>query len=190
MSTIDVQGFRDRMASGVPIRAGDPTHEQLRALAQEALFLCAEINGSFHDPEELRMLLTMLFGRRVPDSLTLLPPFTTDCGKNTEIGQDVVINSGCRFQDQGGLRIGDGVLISPNVVISTLDHDLNPNRRADLIPAAVELEEKVWVGANATILKGVRVGYGAVIGAGAVVTRHVPPLAVVAGVPARVIRQL
>ena len=100
------------------------------------------------------------------------------------------INSGCRFQDQGGLRIGDGVLIGHNVVIATLDHDLDPNRRADLLPAPVELEEKVWVGANATILGGVRVGYGAVVGAGAVVTKDVPPLAVVVGTPARVVRRL
>ncbi|MDO5067727.1 MAG: DapH/DapD/GlmU-related protein [Propionibacteriaceae bacterium] len=190
MSTVDVQGFRERMASGEPVRAGDAVVEQLHALTQEALLLCSEINGTYREPSELRVLLTLLFGRRVPDSVRLFPPFFTDCGKNTEIGSDVVINSGCRFQDQGGLRIGDGVLIGHNVVITTLDHDLDPNRRADVIPAPVELEEKVFVGANATILGGVRIGYGAVVGAGAVVTKDVPPLAVVVGSPARVIRRL
>ncbi len=190
MNEIDVQAFRDRMATGDPVRVGDPVFEQFHQLAQQALLLCAEINGSYHDPVELRMLLTLLFGHRVHESVTLFPPFTTDCGKNTKLGRDVFINSGCRFQDQGGIKIGDGVLVGHNVVISTLDHDLDPTRRADLIPGQVIIEDKVWIGANATICKGVVVGYGAVVGAGAVVTRHVPPKTVVGGVPARVLRQL
>ena len=84
--------------------------------------------------------------------------------------------------------MGDGCLIGHQVVIATLNHDLKASARASMIPAAVKLGKNVWVGAHATILPGVTVGDNAVIAAGAVVTRDVPENAVVAGVPAKVIR--
>ena len=77
-----------------------------------------------------------------------------------------------------------------NVVIATLNHDLAPERRADLHPAPVTLGEKVWIGSNATVLAGVGIGDAAVVAAGAVVTRDVPPRTVVGGVPAKVIRTI
>jgi acetyltransferase-like isoleucine patch superfamily enzyme len=116
----------------------------------------------------------------VPD----LPPFTTDCGKNTRIGERVFINSGCRFQDQGGITLGDDCLIGHNVVIATLNHDLDPAERATTIPRPVVVGERTWIGAHATLLPGVTIGEGAVVAAGAVVTRDVPPRTVVGGVPA------
>jgi acetyltransferase-like isoleucine patch superfamily enzyme len=97
----------------------------------------------------------------------------------------VFINSGCRFQDQGGIDIGDGSLIGHNAVITTLNHDIRPSRRADMHPAGVVIGVGVWVGANVTVLPGVRIGDGAVVGAGAVVTKDVPAGAVVVGVPAK-----
>ena len=123
-------------------------------------------------------------------SFGLFPPIYSDFGKNIKIGKNVFINSGCCFQDQGGIELGDGCLIGHQVVIATLNHDLDPEKRGSMIPAAVKLGKNVWVGAHATILPGVTVGDNAVIAAGAVVTKDVPAYCVAAGVPARVIKQI
>lgn len=74
------------------------------------------------------------------------------------------------------------------MVLATLDHSLEPSKRKGMYPAPIRLGKNVWVGAHATVLKGVTVGDDAVIAAGAVVTKDVPAGAIVAGVPARVIR--
>lgn len=120
----------------------------------------------------------------------LFPPFHTDCGKNITIGKNVFINMGCKFQDQGGIFIGDGSLIGHNVVIATLNHAMAPDDRGTMIPAPVHIGNRVWIGSNATILPGVTIGDGAIVAAGAVVTRDVPENTVVGGVPARIIRTI
>ena len=53
------------------------------------------------------------------ESFAMFPPFHTDCGKNTKIGKRVFINAGCQFQDQGGITIGDDVLVGPQTIIAT-----------------------------------------------------------------------
>ena len=91
----------------------------------------------------------------------------------------------------GGLAIGNHVRIGHRVSIITSDHvysDIStPIFRQGLIAASVVIEDDVWIGCNATILKGVRIGRGAIIAAGAVVTKDVPPFAIVGGVPASTI---
>lgn len=174
--------------AGETIGGGSPHHEAMHAASQEAIRLTAELNGRYHSPEEVRGLMSAITRRRVPGSLTVFPPFTTDCGRNTRFGERVFLNSGCRFQDQGGIEIGDDVLIGHNAVITTLNHDLDQARRADVVPAPVRIGRGAWLGSNVTILPGVTVGEGAVIGAGSVVTKDVAPDTVVAGVPARHVR--
>lgn len=147
--------------------------------------ITAELNGRYNSPDEVRALMSELIGSKVPDSLQLFPPFSADFGKNIHIGEDVFINSGCRFQDQGGIEIGAGSLIGHNAVITTLNHDMLPSRRADMHPARVVIGRGVWFGANVTVLPGVSIGEGAVVGAGAVVTKDVPAGAIVIGVPAK-----
>lgn len=105
-----------------------------------------------------------------------------------EMGKNSVINRGCWVDTRGLVKIGDNVSISPLVVILTADHDLNSNCFAGRT-RSVEIEDYVWVGARATILPGVSIGRGAVVAAGAVVTKDVPDFAIVAGVPARTVGQ-
>lgn len=171
--------------AGEVISGGSTHHEAMHAASQEALRIPATLNSSYHSPEEVRELMSELTGRRVPRSFQLFPPFSADFGRNISIGEDVFINSGCRFQDQGGIEIGAGSLIGHNAVITTLNHDLVPNRRADMHPARVVIGRGVWFGANVTVLPGITIGDGAVVGAGAVVTKDVPAAAVVVGVPAK-----
>ena len=111
--------------------------------------------------------------------------FTSDFGKNLHIGKRVFINSGCRFQDQGGITIGDESLIGHNVVFATINHDYNPENRGTMYLKPIVLERRSWIGSNATILPGVTVGENSVVAAGSVVTKDVPPNTIVAGNPAK-----
>lgn len=162
----------------------------MHELSQEAIRITMEINNACHTRDEIVALMSELTGTRIHASFTLFPPFYTDCGKNIRLGKRVFINSGCKFQDQGGITIGDDVLVGHNCVIATLNHAMDPDRRADMIPAPVKIGDKVWVGANVTILQGVTIGDGAVIAAGAVVNKDVPARTVVGGIPARILKTI
>lgn len=184
------EDFISIMEPGEVIPAGTPIHAKMHELSQEAIRITMELNNAYHTHEEIVGLMTELTGRQVHESFGLFPPFYTDCGKNIRLGKRVFINSGCKFQDQGGITIGDDVLIGHNCVIATLNHVMDPDRRADMTAAPVKIGNKVWVGANVTILQGVTIGDGAIIAAGAVVTKDVPPLTMAGGVPARVIKTI
>ncbi|MBR1792592.1 MAG: sugar O-acetyltransferase [Bacteroidales bacterium] len=185
-----IQQFRDFMNSGRPVEANSEVHQMFHQLSQEALRITAEINGRYHEPSELHILLEQLLGRPIPDSVCVFPPFHTDCGKNTMLGEGVFINMGCKFQDQGGITIDEGALIGHNVVLATINHELMPEYRHSMSYAPIHIGRRVWIGSNATILAGVTVGDGAVVAAGAVVTKDVPSNTVVGGVPARVIKTI
>lgn len=187
---MDLQAFLDHMNSGKTIKGGSEAHLCMCALSQEALQRTAELNGAYHTPEEVRRIFSALTGRPVDDTFTLFPPFHTDCGKNIAVGKNVFINSGCKFQDQGGIVIDDGALIGHNVVLATLNHSLAVRDRQDLIPGPIRIGKNAWIGSNVTILPGVTVGDGVVVAAGAVVTKDVPAYTVAGGVPARVLRPL
>ncbi len=187
---MDIPEFLDRMNAGEPARPDTDLAAKMHELADEAIRLCMELNTRYTTPDERIEIMSRITGRTVPDSFRLFPPFTTDCGRNIVLGERVFINSGCRFQDQGGIRIGDDVLIGHNVVLATLNHDLDPELRATTIPQPIVVGNRVWIGANATVLAGVTIGDGAIVAAGAVVTREVDPKTVVGGVPARRIRSL
>lgn len=177
-----IDGFRE----GAVKKEGYDTYANL--LFQEAIRIGMELNNQYHTPEELREIMGRLTGKKIDETFRLFPPFYTDFGKNITIGRDVFINSGCHFQDQGGIVIGDGSLIGHNVVLATINHDLDPRNNRKNHYAPITIGNHVWIGANVTVLAGVTVGDWAVVGAGAVVTKDVPPKTVVAGVPARVIK--
>ncbi len=159
-------------------------------LFQEAIRISMELDNQYHTPEEIREIMGRLTGKKVDESFRLFPPFYTDFGKNITIGRDVFINSGCHFQDQGGITIGDGSLIGHNVVLATINHDLSPLNNRENHYAPIVIEDHVWIGSNATILPGVMIGRWAVVAAGAVVTKDVEEFTVVGGVPAKEIRKV
>ena len=172
----------------VPVGSG--LHREMIRMSNEAMKLTAQLNGAYHEPEEVRALFSEIIGEAVDDSFCLFPPFHTDFGKNIHVGKNVFINSGCHFQDQGGVTIGDGTLIGHNVVVATINHDIDPAHRSDNHLAPVTIGKNVWIGSNATILSGVSIGDGAVVAAGAVVAKNVPPNVIVGGVPARIIKRI
>jgi acetyltransferase-like isoleucine patch superfamily enzyme len=159
-------------------------------LFEEAIRIGMELNHQYHTPEEIREIMERLTGKAIDKTFRLFPPFYTDFGKNITIGKDVFINSGCHFQDQGGIYIGDGSLIGHNVVLATINHDLDPANNRKNHYAPIHIGKHVWIGSNATVLPGVTIGDWAVVAAGAVVTKDVPALTVAGGVPARIIKDL
>ena len=152
---MELQEFLDYMNSGKTVIAHSDIHRYMSELALEALRLTAELNGSYHTPEEIISIFEQLTGKPVDSSLKIFPPFYTDCGKNLTVGKNVFFNSGCKVQDQGGITIGDGTLIGHNVVLATLNHEFEPSRRADMRPRPIKIGCNVWIGSNATILPGV-----------------------------------
>ena len=188
MIDIDLNEFRQIMATGNIVEG-----EMLKTfhkLSQEALKITMEINNKYHTENEIVDLFSELTGQKVDESFRLFPPFYTDCGKNITIGKNVFINACCKFQDQGGITIGDGVLIGHGVTLATLNHDERPQLRQNIYPKPIKIGNNVWIGSNATILSGVTIGDGAIVGANAVVTKDVPQNTIVAGVPARIIREV
>lgn len=102
------------------------------------------------------------------------------------IGAYSNINKNCVLDGRGGLTIGNNVDIAQETNIWTEQHDYNsPSYKA--ITASVIIEDYVWLASRVTVLPGVRIGRGAVVASGAVVTKDIPPLAIVGGVPAKVI---
>lgn len=185
-----VDEFRKAMAEARYIPAGSELHLAFHAFSQEALKITAELNGSYHTPQEMRALMSRLTASEIDESFVLFPPFHTDCGKNTKIGKRVFVNAGCQFQDQGGITIGDDVLVGPQTIIATLNHDPDPDKRGGMFAKPVVICEKVWLGARVTICPGVTIGDGAIVAAGAVVTKDVQPRTVVVGVPAKAIKRI
>lgn len=187
---MDLDDLLAELDAGRTIPGGSPLHAVMHAASQDAMRVTGELNGGYHEPEQVRELLARLTGRPIHESVTLFPPFTADFGKNIALGERVFINSGCRFQDQGGVTIGDDSLIGHNTVLATLDHGIDPAHRSDMTPGPIVIGRNVWIGANVTILKGVSVGDNAIVAAASVVTKDVPADAIVVGSPARVVRSV
>jgi len=168
----------------------EEANKLLRHYANEAMRVTAELNGSYHEPDEIRNLFSLLIGKNIDKSFCLFPPFYADFGKNITIGKNVFINSCCCFQDQGGITIGDDALIGHRVTLATLNHGISPQDRVSLYPAPITIGNKVWIGAGVVVLPGVTIGNNSIIAAGAVVTKDVPVNTIVGGVPAKIIKKI
>ncbi|MCH5318919.1 MAG: sugar O-acetyltransferase [Paramuribaculum sp.] len=184
-----IEEFKEFVKSGKPLDTPEAI-EVLNSQSDRARKVTFELNGRYHTMEQIRELMSELYGYKTPESFRVFPPYYTDFGRNTHVGENVFINACCQFQDQGGVWIGDGSLIGHNVVFATLNHDLDPQKRQICIPKPIVLGRNVWIGSNSTILAGVTVGDNAVVAAGSVVTKDVEANTVVGGVPAKFIKNL
>jgi acetyltransferase-like isoleucine patch superfamily enzyme len=133
--------------------------------------------------------LTRVLGYRIAPSAAI----HSGCwvtGFLLSVGEHSVINRNCRLDSRGGLTIGANVSISPECYLITASHDPHsPSFSGSSKSTAVKIHDYAWLGVRALVLPGVTIGRGAVVGAGAVVSRDVPAMAIVAGNPARVIGQ-
>ncbi|MGH6714663.1 MAG: sugar O-acetyltransferase [Bradyrhizobium sp.] len=169
-----------------------PESAAMLANVKRAMEITAMLNRlTFNDADEIRTLFSQLIGKEVDESFLLMPPFYTAGGSEIRVGRNVFVNQNCTFYDLGGLDIADDVMIGPNVSIVTAGHPVEPSQRRSItIGKPIVIERNVWIAAAATIIGGVTVGENAVVAAGSVVTRSVPPNTLVGGNPARVIRSI
>lgn len=153
----------------------------------------AEIMLQFNCETELPKRLQLLdsIGLVAEQSSYIVPPFEVSYGCHITIGHNSYINSGALFLDNSYITIGDNVMVGPRVQIYTAAHSLNAEERiaGNEIARPITIKDKVWIGGGAIILPGITIGEGAVVGAGSVVTKDVKPYTIVAGNPARLIRQ-
>jgi maltose O-acetyltransferase len=113
-------------------------------------------------------------------------PVVIDGAEHMEVGDNVAIGPYVHMWAQGGITIGNRVMIGSHAAITSLTHDYSSGvMYGTLIEKKIVIDDDVWIGAHSVILPGVTIGSGAVIGAGAVVTRSVDPDAVMVGVPAQ-----
>lgn len=180
----------ERDLNGEMVSPSDPGYDELINTIWDTMKTAAKLNDGYHTRDEVRRILGEIIGQNVDGSVTLLPPFYVDYGKHIKIGKGCFIQQCCTFFGRGGITLGENVLVGPKVNIITINHDPDPENRSATYGQPVVIEDKVWIGINATILPGVKIGYGAIIGANSVVSKDVPPMTVVAGNPARIIKSL
>jgi acetyltransferase-like isoleucine patch superfamily enzyme len=132
----------------------------------------------------------LLASCRQSGNVRLRMPITIYAPEKLELGDQVDIGEFTHIRANGGVRIGDRVLIASHVVITSRAHPVAVPRYGIVEDAPVVIENDVWIGAGAIVLPGVTVGQGSIIGAGAVVTKSVDPRTIVAGVPAKQIGQV
>jgi maltose O-acetyltransferase len=184
------ENMKGRMLAGELYRASDPE-------LQAELARCASLVRRYNDlswpdqADERLQLLTELLGG-LGEGSVIRPPVYFDYGYQTTIGDNTFINFGVVVLDVGRVTIGDDVQIGPNVQILTATHPLDAEtRRAGWeSQKPITIADGVWLGGGAIVCPGVSIGQNAVIGAGAVVTRDLPPKVFAAGNPCRVIREL
>lgn len=140
----------------------------------------------------VRFILLSTLAREVGEVVAIFDDVRIYRPCNIALGSHISVHPLSYLDGSGGIRIGDNVSIAHNVTIMSTEHGIALNsgliREQSVRRSSVQIGEDVWIGAGARILAGTTIGDGAVIAAGAVVTRSVPPLAIVGGVPARIIR--
>lgn len=170
----------------------DPADPQLVQDRTDARLLIKALNESREDqPEERARLLRSLIPQGGHD-LAIQPPFYCDYGSNMKTGARVFMNFNCIILDVMQVTIGSRTMFGPNVQVYTATHPLDPVERSSGREFAkpVTIGEDVWIGGSAVICPGVTIGDRAVIGAGSVVTKDIPPDVFAAGNPCRVIRPI
>lgn len=179
----------DRMLAGGIIEHDDAEMKKVWAQIARTIKLSAALNTST-DINQTRGRLSEIIKSSIDTSSIIFVPFYTNFGQHIKIGRHVFINHDCSFLDMGGITLEDNVQIGPKVSLITENHPLDPERRKDLDLKAIIIKHNAWLGAGVTILPGVTVGENSVVAAGSVVTKNVAPNTVVAGVPAKVIKNI
>lgn len=170
----------------------DPLDKQLSDERMLARLLLNDLNNTREDESERRSGILKSLIPNAGEGFWLQPPFFCDYGTNITTGAKVFFNFNCVVLDVMKVEIGSRTLFGPNVQIYTATHPMSYEIRAVGLEFAkpVVIGEDVWVGGSAVICPGVTIGDRAIIGAGSVVTKNIPPDVLAAGNPCRVIRSL
>ena len=180
----------ERDLAGEMVSPNDPGYDELITDIFATMKIATEMNTGYKTPEEVHEFMGRILDKPLPKSTTVLPPFYIDYGKPVTIGEDCFIQQCCTFFGRCGITLGNGVFIGPKCNLITINHDVNPENRSATYGRPIVIEDKVWLGINVTVLPGVRIGYGSIVGANSVVTKDVPPMTIVAGSPAKIIKKI
>lgn len=179
----------EKMLNGEFYFAND---EELLKLRTETRMILQEYNNSAPNmPEKRKEILEKLFNAKYKDTI-IEPPFYCDYGFNIELGDNVYMNFGCTILDCMKVKIGSNTFIGPNTQIYLPMHPLDAETRNSGAEYAkpVVIGRECWLGGNVTILPGVIIGDNCVIGAGAVVTKNIPPNSLAFGNPAKIAKTI
>ena len=179
---------KQRMLRGELYLARDP---ELEADSRRCIGLLANFNDLHADDAERAGTLAELLGS-LGEGAVIRPPLQMDYGYQTTVGPRTFINVGAVILDVARVSIGSDVQIGPNVQLLTPTHPLDPEVRRSGLEAAepITIEDNAWLGGGVIVCPGVTIGRDTVVGAGAVVTKDLPPGVLAVGNPARVIRAL
>ena len=165
--------------------------EELAELEKKAKELCYEFNQTSPSEDDKRSKIIKELVGTYDESVHIEPTFRCDYGFNIHFHGFALINYNCVILDTSPVHIGKNAFIAPGVCIACAGHSIHPEQRIWVDTSApITLEDNVWIGANATVLKGVTIGNHAVIAAGAVVNKDVPEKSVAAGVPAKIVKMV
>ena len=170
----------------IRIDCAHPSEKDM-AMAKQQMQTLFRLNHTMPATEEFDLLLKELFPDMGEGSRVNTPLSGVRFNK-VKIGKNVVIMPGCLMMSAGGITIEDEAMIAANVQLISNNHDLD--NRSIITCRPIRICCRAWIGAGATILPGVTVGENSLVGAGSVVTHDVEPNTVVAGNPARLMRQL
>nr|WP_240332220.1 sugar O-acetyltransferase [Pediococcus pentosaceus] len=185
----------EKLLAGQEYDYRDP---EIQKMIQRARKMAVEINQEV-DMEHRRALIDDLFAK-AGKNLALMSPFQINYGSHVSLGDDVLINTNCNFQDSNLITIGDRVLVGPDVKFYCGEHALDARQRFGVredgsryvitTTRPIHVGSDVWIGGNVTVLAGVTIGNNVIVAAGAVVNKDVPDNSIVGGVPARFIKSL
>ena len=151
--------------------------------------LSLKISAKRPTDEDYHTLLCELFQDDIDKSVSIVSPFYCDNGSRVKLGKNITINKGATLLSAGIVEIQDGVLIGPDVRITTVNHDLE-DRHHQFYFKKVTIKKNAWICIGAIICPGVTIGENSVVAAGAVVTKDVPDNVMVGGNPAKIIKHL
>ena len=159
---------------------------------QDYMLWVQKMNHKFNlaepESEEYYKLMYELFNHQIGEKSTIRNPVTVVEPNKVKMGKNSIIMNNALLMASGGIEIGDCTMVAAHAKLISNDHDLYDRSILTMVP--IKIGNHVWVGAGATILKGVTVGDHAIIGGGSVVNKDVPPYAVVVGNPAKVVKYL
>ncbi|PKG22667.1 sugar O-acetyltransferase [Niallia nealsonii] len=154
--------------------------------------LCQEFNRiPATEPEKQISMIKEILGS-YGKNISVQAPFNCDNGKNIHVGDDFLSNYNLTILDIAPVRIGNNVMIGPNVDIYTVNHPMTAEGRRNYLAQGfpVTIGNDVWIGGKVSIMPGVTIGNNVVVAAGSVVTKNVPDNSLIGGVPAKIIKHL
>lgn len=168
----------------------NPLDEELINDRVRTRLLLKQLNELREDESQHRIRIVKDLLPNAEQGLWLQPPFYCDYGYNMHLGEKVFFNFNCVVLDVCPVTIGSRTLIGPNVQIYTAMHPMNHEERASGVEFAkpITIGSDVWLGGSVVICPGVNIGDRAIIGAGSVVTKNIPPDVFAAGNPCKIIR--